>query len=623
MQRENLKTTPSSFLKKVVILTTFLIFGIIAVQTFIYTRLETESLRESLIRNKEDFAELLALNLGAAQEIGGLAFQSRLIQESGGAEDTVYVRFVKPDGTIYLSSISKERGEYIETPPMDKKTITRDDIFDGEKIKTIISKGAGEYTVWLGFSTQSIQKTIKTTILSRILLSAGIMLVGIGLVYILALRVTKDIRALKEAAKEIGKGNLDIEARIKSKDDIGDLGAQFNQMTKNLKESRKKLSDYSINLKRAKTAIEREKVKLETLLRNIGEGIIAMDLKGNIIILNKQAEKMFGKKFEECMGKPYKEIFEIINEKGKKMMMNNYPIITCILTKKPIIGKAHFIEKGKDPIPLSTTISPIIFKGKILGIIGTFRDITEDEKIDKAKTEFVSLASHQLQTPLTAIRWFLEILMYREKLTKHQMEYVKKAFVSNQRMIKLVEDFLNVSRLEGGMISVYPKEGDFVKFIKGLVEEARVIAEKRGQKIIFSKSDSKIIGTFDPNLVSQIVLNLLSNAIHYSGEKTTIKVDVNKKAKKIEIIVKDNGIGVSEEDQERLFTKFFRTKKSRKISTTGSGLGLYIVKKILDACKGTISCKSEKNKGSLFRVSLPLKGVSVQGVKKLIENRIS
>ena len=619
----NLKSISSSFLAKVVILTTVLIFAIVSVQTFIYIQLEAENLRESLIRNKQDFTELLALNLGAAQEIGGLAFQSRLIQESGGTENTIYVRFVKPDGEIYLSSIPEERGTKLITPASEEKTITRDELFNGENIKTIITKGAGDYSVWLGFSTVSIQKAVNATILSRILLSIGIMIVSIAFVYIMALRVTKDIRILKDAVKEIGKGNLNIETKIKSKDDIGDLGMQFNQMAKTLKESRKKLNDYSVNLKKAKTVIEREKVKLETLLTNIGEGIIATDLKGNIIILNKQAEKMFGKKYSECIGRPYTEIFEIINEKGKKMTMKNYPIITCILTKKPVISKAHFIQKNKEPLPISTTISPIIFKGKILGIIGTFRDITEDEKIDKAKTEFVSLASHQLQTPLTAIRWFLEILMYKEKLTKNQTEYVKKAFISNQRMIKLVEDFLNVSRLEGGMISVYPKEGDFVKFINGLIDEGRIIAERKGQKIIFSKSEKKILGTFDPNLVSQIVLNILSNAIHYSGEKTTIKIYVKRLSQKVEIKIEDNGIGISEEDQKRIFTKFFRTKKSAKISTTGSGLGLYIVKKILDACKGTIKYERGKEKGSSFTVLLPLKGVSVQGVKKLIENRIS
>ena len=255
--------------------------------------------------------------------------------------------------------------------------------------------------------------------------------------------------------------------------------------------------------------------------------------------------------------------------------------------------------------------------------MATFRDITEEEKVDKAKSEFVSLASHQLQTPLTAVKWFLEALIEKEHLNRKQQRYVKTAIESNERMISLVEDFLNVSRLEGGGIAVHSREGDFIQFAGKIIQEAKTIAKAKHQKIIFSSSHKKIPGFFDPNLISQILSNLLSNAIHYSDVKSEIKISLIKKNKKIEIKVTDSGMGISKKDQKELFNKFFRTKKSAHASTTGSGLGLYIVKKILDVCKGQIKCESEPGKGTTFTVLLPLKGPVIKKKGSLIGGRIT
>ena len=454
-------------------------------------------------------------------------------------------------------------------------------------------------------------------------------------------KISRPLVRLSGIADRISKGYLKMKvdsSLLSRKDETGALSKSFNSMLMrlnseiesqkkisfDLEKSKNKLQKYSQQLKKENVrTLQREKVKLEALLSSLGEGVIAMDLKGNILIFNEQAEKMFGKSFKSCFGKVFTHLFTLHNEKGERVLMNNYPISTSVMTQKPIVTKLHFLRKGISPLPLSTTMAPVIFQNKIIGIIGTFRDITQEEKVDQAKSEFVSLASHQLQTPLTAIRWFLEILTHKEKLTKRQMEYVKKASVSNQRMIKLVEDFLNVSRLETGRISIYPKTGDFVSFIRGLVEEANVIARKRKQKILFESSDKKIEGFFDSNLMSQVILNLLSNSIHYTPEGKVITVKLLKKHKNLHIEVADEGVGISPEDQKRLFTKFFRTKASSNISTSGSGLGLYIIKKILDTYNGKIKCTSKVGKGTVFVVTIPLKAEGVKGEKQLLEKRIS
>ena len=483
-----------------------------------------------------------------------------------------------------------------------------------------------------------IDKKNKEFFKSNLITSVAIFICGaifipFILILLISKLITQPVRKISSGFDRMREGDLDVEINFHSKDEIGNLAESFNATTKELKKSRKKLEDYSKRLKKENVKnLEVEKSKLEALLGNLGEGVIATDLQGKIIILNKQAEKMFGKTFKECYGKPYMKLFDFRNEKGEKGMLINSPIHRirkkevskkAPLKQKPISTKGYYMRKGHKPLPLAITLSPIIFENRLSGIVSTFRDVSLEERIDQAKTEFVSLASHQLQTPLTAIRWFLEILLNKEKLTEKQREYVKNAMSSNQRMINLVEDFLNVSRLEAGSISVYSKEGDFVEFIGSIIKEAKVIGIKKNQKITFDSSSKKISGTFDPNLVNQIVSNLVSNAMHYSEEGGVIRVSLEKIEKHLEIKIADKGIGISEEDQKKLFTKFFRTKKSSQVSTSGSGLGLYIVKKILDACKGDIKCESEIGKGTVFTVLLPLNGPIIKGKKSLLEGRIS
>ena len=460
----------------------------------------------------------------------------------------------------------------------------------------------------------------------------GAILIPFILILLISKLITIPVRKISKGFDKIRKGDFDTTIDFHSRDEIGNLAESFNITTNELKKSRKKLEDYSKRLKKENVKnLEREKAKLEALLGNLGEGVIATDLEGKIMILNKQAEKMFGKKFKECYGKPYMKLFDFRNEKGEKGMLTNGPTNKITHKKKtkktlkqnPISTRGYYIRKGQSPLPVAITLSPIISENKLTGIVSTFRDITLEEKIDQAKTEFVSLASHQLQTPLTAIRWFLEILLNKEKLTEKQREYVKNAMISNQRMINLVEDFLNVSRLEAGSISVYSKEGDFVEFIEGIIREAKVIAIKKKQKIIFNTSSKKILGEFDSNLISQIISNLISNAMHYSDKGSIIRVSIEKAEEHIQIKVADKGIGISEEDQKKLFTKFFRTKKSSQVSTSGSGLGLYIVKKILDAYKGSIQCESNQGKGTVFSILLPINGPVIKGKRELLEGRIS
>ena len=244
-------------------------------------------------------------------------------------------------------------------------------------------------------------------------------------------------------------------------------------------------------------------------------------------------------------------------------------------------------------------------------------------EVDKAKSEFVSLASHQLRTPLTGIKWLLQEIFRKGGLSDIQIEYLDDAMNSNDRMINLVNDLLNVSRLETCTIQAVSTKVDLFEFIHPIIREASILSKETGRILQFHMSDPKIEVILDSQLIGQVITNLLSNAIYYTDKGKTIIISAEKKGKKAIIKVQDEGIGISKEDQKKLFKKFFRAKAAAKRSTTGSGLGLYIVGKILEVCSGTIECSSEEGKGTTFTVSLPLKGpVNKASEKTLILKKL-
>ena len=372
-----------------------------------------------------------------------------------------------------------------------------------------------------------------------------------------------------------------------------------------IKASEIKLQASHATLKTEKAKTDEEKAKAEALLESIGEGIIAIDLNGEVLLMNQKSEEMFGRTSDKAVGKHYAENFNFEDVNGRPIKSDIFSVSGSILMDKKIV---FFIESSDNKSPLSITVSPIVFGGKSIGNIVTFRDITKEMEVDKAKSEFVSLASHQLRTPLTGIKWLLQEVIRKGSLDDLQAEYIEDALHSNDRMINLVNDLLNVSRLETGTIQAVSQKVDLFEFLHPIIREASILSKETGRILQFHMSGSKIKVVLDPQLIGQVVTNLLSNAIHYTDKGKTITIFAEKKGKNIVIKVEDEGIGISKEDQKKLFSKFFRSKEAAKRSTTGSGLGLYIIGKILDVCSGTIECQSEEGKGTTFIVTLPIQG---------------
>jgi len=337
-------------------------------------------------------------------------------------------------------------------------------------------------------------------------------------------------------------------------------------------------------------------------------------------------EGFLGFSQEHFIGKNILEILPLFGKDGKKVLANKNPVTqtmrTNIRTSIASTDKMFYRKKDGTLLPISLTVSPILVDGIAVGIVGVFRDATEERDIDKAKSEFVSLASHQLKTPLTAINWYTEMLLEDEKktLSKDQGSYVSEIHDASVRMSNLVNSLLNVSRLELGTFAIDPEMVNIQKVIDGVLKDQNQAFKAKKQKFTLS-IDSKIPEvSIDTKLAHIIIQNLLSNASKYSPEESLITLDIKKDTKDIIITCTDNGFGIPRNQQDKIFQKLFRADNIQTMDVEGTGLGLYIIKTIADTSGCDISFVSEEGVGSTFVLRIPLSGMKgKKGVKKITQ----
>ena len=236
------------------------------------------------------------------------------------------------------------------------------------------------------------------------------------------------------------------------------------------------------------------------------------------------------------------------------------------------------------------------------------RSNAELQKLDEAKDEFISMASHQLRTPLTSIKGYISMIMEGDvgKVSKDQAHLLEEAFISSERMVRLIGDFLNVSRLQTGKFVIDKHPVDLAKLVESELEALESNASSRNLTFVYKKPANVPLLDLDENKIQQVIMNFADNAIYYSKESSKITVSLKVSGDWAEFKVKDTGIGVPKEQQERLFNKFFRATNARQQRPDGTGVGLFLAKKVIDAHEGEIIFSSTENKGSTFGFRLPI-----------------
>jgi PAS domain S-box-containing protein len=365
---------------------------------------------------------------------------------------------------------------------------------------------------------------------------------------------------------------------------------------------------------------------IDVLFSSIGDGAIATDESGYINRVNAKALQILGFKEKDVLNKWFPTAVASLTEDGKPIPYIERPITQAFVTGHTVNHKSYYRHKSGRKIPVSVTVSPIILKGRPIGAINLFRDITQEYEVDRMKSEFISLASHQLRTPLAAIKTYAHMLQegYLGKLNDDQNKMLLTIIESTNRMNQLTDTLLNITRIESGFMTIANKPFNIENLVQNIISSQALSAEEKNIKLSFKaqKNIPKVIA--DAFLTEEIITNLITNAIKYTPESGEVKVILKTKGLSLLCIVEDNGVGIPKQAQKQIFSKFYRGPNVVGDDTTGSGLGLYLVKEMADRMGAAIWFESEVNKGSRFYFSLPLKSTyktsSKKGAKITLEN---
>lgn len=453
------------------------------------------------------------------------------------------------------------------------------------------------------------------------LIVAGFVVIGAStallVIYFIIDRSIRPLKLLEEATKKIGRGNFNVNVDVNTNDEFQKLADTMTNMASGLKESYTNLEDKV----KEKTA---DLTKFQMAVAGTSDQVIIANPEGVIIFANKAASHVTGYSNEEILGQKM-----VTNSLWGGQMPPEFNLDfwnTLIVEKKPFIGIVENKKKSGKIYEAAVTISPILDEDdKIVYIIGIERDVTKEKEVDKAKTEFVSLASHQLRTPLSAINWYTEMLLAGDagKITKEQKNYLDEIYKGNQRMVELVNSLLNVSRLDLGTFEINPKPMKLCEVIDDVAEEMEHTLKEKKQKFKNKCPDDVPDLMADAKLMRVIIQNLVSNAVKYTPESGEISVTVeynkDKPNEAYVIKVKDSGYGIPKNQIDKIFTKLFRADNVRAMDTEGTGLGLYIIKAILDEAGGKICFDSIENKGTTFTITLPSEGMKQKSGNKTID----
>jgi PAS domain S-box-containing protein len=360
-------------------------------------------------------------------------------------------------------------------------------------------------------------------------------------------------------------------------------------------------------LKQKEAEIAHEKVEDEALLASIGDGIIATDPEGKIILANTACEEMLGWNKNEMLGRNELEFISMFDEKGNQIEGKDHPLKVALARKRRVTTTYYIIRKDGTKFPARITAAPVLQSNKTTGVIKVFHDITREKEIDEMKNEFISLASHELRTPLSAIRGFMSMINEGDygpigpKL-KRPLSIIG---VSTERLINIVNEMLDVSRIESGKLLFNFSDVSISAISSDVIEHLHPLAEKKDVKLVFKKGNELSVQADKEKLI-EMLNNLIGNALKFT-DKGSVTISTEKKGELGIVYIIDTGVGIAKEDQKKLFGKFDEIKLKQAGKTTGTGLGLYISHEYAQKMGGDVWVESStEGKGSTFAFSLPL-----------------
>ncbi len=341
-----------------------------------------------------------------------------------------------------------------------------------------------------------------------------------------------------------------------------------------------------------------ERNKTMAIIENLTDGVILLNKKKQIEIINSPATELFNIGKKEAIGKCFVDLLDI----------ENIPEIKKILIDKDRI-KNIYREEVTTLDGLHLEITSVLLKDEIeeKGFLIIIHDVTKEKLIEKMKTEFVSVAAHQLRTPLSTIKWTIRMILDGDvgEVSEEQRELLEQTYISNERMIRLINDLLDVSRIEEGRLLYNQEDTQIEDVLDSVIEASQEMLRNKNMVLEVNKKETPKV-KIDKEKIGVVIQNLLENAIKYTEQGGKIKITLDNDEKNVIFKIEDSGVGIPKSQQDRIFTKFFRAENVTRMETDGTGLGLYTTKNIVQAHKGQIWFESEENKGTTFYFTIPI-----------------
>lgn len=416
---------------------------------------------------------------------------------------------------------------------------------------------------------------------------------------------------IEKESRELAELDRASKMLIRRDLELSEANAVLDEKLKELEESRKSLVDAFREIKEARRKSLKEKNRTMAIIANLIDPIIVLDNDNRISLLNPAAKKMLGleiadigKKIKssnnyalENFGEVIRRAFEISKINGAAS--KNFPL------------EEITVKEGEEEFTYKVATAEVQENNERLGIMKIFYDITREKMIDDMKSEFISVVAHQLRTPLSAIKWSLKMILDGDvgRVNAEQKEFLQKGYASNERMINLVNDLLNISRIEEGKFGYKFEIASIETALDDALKSVRELIKARSIKLIIDKPKALPQLLIDPQKMTLVLENLLANAVKYTPEYGKIEAKLSKGDADIVVTIKDNGVGIPKSEMPKLFSKFFRASNVIRMETEGSGLGLFMVKNIIEKHGGSIEIVSEEGKGTVVTVSLPLQRV--------------
>ncbi|QHE54131.1 cell wall metabolism sensor histidine kinase WalK [Pontibacillus sp. HMF3514] len=400
---------------------------------------------------------------------------------------------------------------------------------------------------------------------------------------VIARTITKPITEMRKQAKLMGDGDFSQKVNVYGRDEIGQLALSFNELNDKLKV--------------AQATTESERRKLSSVLSNMTEGVIATDQTGSIILMNEPAARLIGKRIDDVEGEP---LLDVLNIHDRLDDINEIQDTGSIII--------DFSEEDQQLL-LKASFSRVQFESEEMnGFITVLSDVTEQEKIERERREFVANVSHELRTPLTTMRSYLEALTdgaWEDKEIAPRFLGVTQN--ETERMIRLVNDLLQLSKMDNKDYKMYKEQVDFTGLFQHTIERFEF---NKTEQIEFVRHlpEEEVWVWIDKDKMTQVLDNIISNAIKYSPEGGTITfiVDVMKQQQKLVVKISDEGVGIPEEKLNKIFERFYRVDKARSRNLGGTGLGLAISREMIEAHGGNIWAESKEGEGTTVLFTLPL-----------------